>query len=83
LEADNFALGASAFEEQMHVGFAGGVSDAQQNHGDEELRHEGVPKNFFSVSEQPGDLVLRKGQGAPLGLEKRFCWAQKRSGKSA
>src|SRR6266568_3649804 len=72
LEADDFALGASALEEQMHVGLSGGVSEARQNHGDKQLREEGITKNLFAVGKQPRDLVLGKGQGHLSGrLAKR------------
>src|SRR5215469_7622462 len=45
----------------MYVGLSSKVDEVQQNDCDEQLRDESEAKNSFAVSEEPGDLFLRKG----------------------
>jgi hypothetical protein len=67
LEADNFARGAGAVEEEMDVGLAGEIRDGKQSYRGEKLRDKGKAEKFLAVSEHPRDLGLERGHGDGLG----------------
>lgn len=46
----------------MHM--PGGISEAQEKCGRQELGDEEVAENLFAIRKKPSDLILRKGHGA-------------------